>query len=140
MRSDTLGDWTDQLQPAVLAANTMLKLSTGFTPFYLMFGRKCDIDNLLKLAKYRDVTGAKIPETLTQPSDSSKLTITIEEKSGTQQDTTTEDPFSFVSDPDEWIQDQINERKENLLLAKTHIQKEQTRQKIIYDKKVKSNR
>ena len=39
----------DKLQPAVLAAITQTKRSTGFTPFYLMFGREIDFSKLLNL-------------------------------------------------------------------------------------------
>ena len=39
-------EWTEKLQPAVLAANTQTKLSTGYTPFYLMFGREFDSSKL----------------------------------------------------------------------------------------------
>ena len=42
-------EWVDKLQPAVLAANTQTKRSTGYTPFYLMFGREFDSSNLLNL-------------------------------------------------------------------------------------------
>ena len=35
-------EWTEKLQPAALAANTQTKRSTGYTPFYLMFGREFD--------------------------------------------------------------------------------------------------
>ena len=42
-------EWVDKLQPAVLAANTQTKRSTGYTPFYLMFGREFDSSKLLNL-------------------------------------------------------------------------------------------
>ena len=42
-------EWTDKLQPAVLAANTQSKRSTGYTPFYLMFGRDFDSSKLFNL-------------------------------------------------------------------------------------------
>ena len=42
-------EWTEKLQPAVLAANTQTKRSTGYTPFYLMFGREFDSSKLLNI-------------------------------------------------------------------------------------------
>ena len=42
MKCDGDTEWTDKLQPAVLAANIQTKKSTSYTPFYLMFGRNFD--------------------------------------------------------------------------------------------------
>ena len=50
MKCDGDTEWTDKLQPAVLAANTKTKKKpTSYTPFYLMFGRNFDSSNLLNL-------------------------------------------------------------------------------------------
>ncbi|KAI6657100.1 hypothetical protein LOD99_15886 [Oopsacas minuta] len=49
MQSDGDTEWTKKLQTAVLAANTQTKISTSYTPFYLMFGRDFDSSNLLNL-------------------------------------------------------------------------------------------
>ena len=40
---------SEKLQPAVLVANTKTKRSTGYTPFYLMFGREFDSSKLLNI-------------------------------------------------------------------------------------------
>ena len=42
-------EWTEKLQPAALAANTQSKRSTGYTPFYLIFGREFDSSKLLNI-------------------------------------------------------------------------------------------
>ena len=47
MKCDGDTEWTEKLQPAVLAANTQTKKSTSYTPFYLMFGRNFDSSNLM---------------------------------------------------------------------------------------------
>ena len=49
MKCDGDTEWTEKLQPAVLAANTQTKKSTSYTPCYLMFGRNFDSSNLLNL-------------------------------------------------------------------------------------------
>ena len=56
MWTDTFGNCPEQLQPAVLASNTHLQLATGYTPFYLMFGRESGAGNLLKLAQHTNDT------------------------------------------------------------------------------------
>ena len=55
-------EWTDKLQPAALAANTQNKRSTGYTPFYLMFGREFDSSKLLNI-----VTSPTNPSLNAQP-------------------------------------------------------------------------
>ena len=55
-------EWTEKLQPAVLAANTQTKRSTGYTPFYLMFGREFDSSKLLNI-----VTSPTNPSLNAQP-------------------------------------------------------------------------
>ena len=49
MKCDGDTEWTDILKQTVLAANTQTKMSTCYTPFYLMFGRHLDSSNLLNL-------------------------------------------------------------------------------------------
>ena len=55
-------EWTEKLQPAVLAANTQTKRSTGYTPFYLMFGREFGSSELLNI-----VTSPTNPSLNAQP-------------------------------------------------------------------------
>ena len=55
-------EWTEKLQPVVLAVNTQTKRSTGYTPFYLMFGRKFDSSKLLNI-----VTAHNNPSLNAQP-------------------------------------------------------------------------
>ena len=55
-------EWTEKLQPAVLAANTQTKRSTGYTPIYLMFGREFDSSKLLNI-----VTSPTNPSLNSQP-------------------------------------------------------------------------
>ena len=55
-------EWTEKLQPAALAANTQTKLSTGYTPFYLMFGREFDSSKQLNI-----VTSPTNPSLNAQP-------------------------------------------------------------------------
>ena len=49
MKCDGDTEWTEKLQPAVLAANTQTTKSTSYTPFYLIFGRNFDSSNILNL-------------------------------------------------------------------------------------------
>ena len=49
MKCDGDTEWTEKLQPAVLAANIQTKKSTSYTPFYLMFRRNFDSSDLLNL-------------------------------------------------------------------------------------------
>ena len=50
------------------------------------------------------------------------------------------DPYMFVNNTSEWAHDQMNETKDSIVIAKKRIEKEQLRQKNIYDKRVKLNR
>ena len=138
MRTDTLGNWPEQLQPAVLASNTTLKVATGFTPFYLMFGRESDVDNLLKLAKHSKYIETNC-DTDTQEAETS-IDTTTQDGANSREQTAQEDPYKLVSDPNEWVYDHKNERRDTVEIAKKRIEKEQFRQKSIYDKKVKMNR
>ena len=45
----------------------------------------------------------------------------------------------FVNNTSEWAYDEMNQRKESIIIVKKRIEKEQLRQKNIYDKKVKLN-
>ena len=60
MKCDGDTEWTEKLQPALLAASTQTKKSTSYTPFYLMFGRNFDSSNLLNL-----ITSPNDPDTST---------------------------------------------------------------------------
>ena len=42
-------EWTEKLQPSVLAANTQNNQSTGYTPLYRMFVREFDYSRLLNI-------------------------------------------------------------------------------------------
>ena len=58
MKCDGDTEWTDILKQTVLAANTQTKMSTCYTPFYLMFGRHLDSSNLLNLSNLSQCTPA----------------------------------------------------------------------------------
>ena len=124
MRTDILGSWPEQLQPAVLASNTHLKLVTGYTPFYLMFGRESDAENLLKLAKHASDTGPADSQPLTEANNriiTSKDVIADGADSGEQTDK--DDRYMFVNNTSEWANDQMNERKESIVIAKKRIER-----------------
>ena len=120
----------------------MLKHFTGFAPFNLMFGRKCDVTRLLAIAKYPNDLDSTSAETLAQADDVAQAGDVIECTATTppEFDAKSEELYSFASDPHEWVNDHMNERSESFITAKKRIKEEQSRQKTIYDKKVKSNR
>ena len=55
---ETGAEWPSKEQTAVLAANTCWKRATGYSPFYLMYGREANCAHLLEhtnLAMLSDV-------------------------------------------------------------------------------------
>ncbi|KAI6648400.1 hypothetical protein LOD99_8190 [Oopsacas minuta] len=75
MQSDRNTEWTEKLQTAVLAANTQTKISTSYTPIFLMFGRDFDSSNLLNL-----ITSPHNPRLLneTDTSNANQFILTVE--------------------------------------------------------------
>ena len=49
MMIESGSEWPTLLKPALLAANTCWKRSTGYTPFYLMYGRNANSAHLFKV-------------------------------------------------------------------------------------------
>ena len=101
MRSNADTEWTSKLQPAVLSANTQKKRSTGYTPFYLMFGRDYDSSNLLNL-----ITSSSNNDDRSEPNEDGctsdpgspqldTISMTIDEA----------DPYELLNNDDEWMQE-----------------------------------
>ena len=113
MRAESGGEWPSKLQPAVFAANTQIKKSTGFTPFRIMFGRDHRPEYLLNLTK-SDSDDTIIPEDDISVDDNP---IQSEEM--------------ILNDPKEWVYEDTNQRQSDLEIAKKNIEIEQSRQKRI---------
>ena len=127
MKCDGDTEWTDKLQPAVLAANTQTKKSTSYTPFYLMFGRNFDSSNLLNL--------------ITSPTDPGMNShILTEFETSDEELPESNDPYEVPKNEDEWIESITSTRKNDKMTAIQNIKKNQKVQKITYDRKVKRNR
>ena len=125
-------EWVDKLQPAVLAANTQTKRSTGYTPFYLMFGREFDSSKLLNL-----VTSSNSPcltntiDSDTELSPPNSTPMDIDEIA---------DPYEMPNENNDWAEIKAVSRKSDIATAIGNIKKEQKVQKTTYDRKVKRNR
>ncbi|KAI6659871.1 hypothetical protein LOD99_14211 [Oopsacas minuta] len=129
MQSDGDTEWTEKLQTAVLAANTQTKISTSYTPFYLMFGRDFDSSNLLNL-----ITPPTNHGLLTE-ADISKAEVSEEEN--IQIDANEPRPFDFPIIDNEWIENLSSTRKADRMTAIENIKAGQKVQKKTYDSKVK---
>ena len=127
-------EWTDKLQPAVLAANTQSKRSTGYTPFYLMFGRDFDSSKLLNL-----ITSPNNPAFKPQPTIETKTELSHPNLTPMDIDEIT-DPYELPNNDNEWVETIAATRKTDKKNAKQNIKKEQKVQKKTYDRKVKRNR
>ena len=98
MKCDGDTEWTDKLQPAVLAANTQTKKLTSYISFYLMFGRNFDSSNLLNL--------------ITSPTDPGMNSHML-----TEFDTSDEElpesnnSYEILKNDDEWIESITSTRK-----------------------------
>ena len=128
MKCDGDTEWTEKLQPAVIAANTQTKKSTSYTPFYLMFGRNFDSSNLLNL--------------ITSPNDPgiNSQMLTELESSDEELPECVDDPYDLPKNDDEWIDTISSTRKNDKMTAIQNIKKNQKVQKKTYDSKVKHNR
>ena len=128
MKCDGDTEWTEKLQPAVIAANTQTKKSTSYTPFYLMFGRNFDSSNLLNL-----ITSPNNPGINSQM-------LTELESSDEELPECVDDPYDLPKNDDEWIDTISSTRKNDKMTAIQNIKKKQKVQKKTYDSKVKRNR
>ena len=128
MKCDGDTEWTEKLQPAVIAANTQTKKSTSYTPFYLMFGRNFDSSNLLNL--------------ITSPNDPgiNSQMLTELESSDEELPECVDDPYDLPKNDDEWIDTISSTRKNDKMTAIQNIKKNHKVQKKTYDSKVKRNR
>ena len=128
MKCDGDTEWTEKLQPAVLAANTQTKKSTSYTPFYLMFGRNFDSSNLLNL--------------ITSPNDPGMNSQMLTELDTSDEEIPecVDDPYDLPKNADEWIDSISSTRKNDKMTAIQNIKKNQKVQKKTYDLKVKRNR
>ena len=128
MKCDSDTEWTEKLQPAVLAANTQTKKSTSYTPFYLMFGRNFDSSNLLNL--------------ITSPNDPGMNSQMLTELDTSDEEIPecVDDPYDLPKNADEWIDSISSTRKNDKMTAILNINKNQKVQKKSYDLKVKRNR
>ena len=127
MKCDGDTEWTEKLQPSVLAANTQTKKSTSYTPFYLMFGRNFDSSNLLNL--------------ITSPNDpgmNSQL-LTELDTSDEEIPECVDDPYDLSKNADEWIDSISSTHKNDKMTAIQNIKKNQKVQKKTYGLKIKRN-
>ena len=115
-------EWPQKLQPALLAANTCWKRSTGYTPFYLMYGRNA---NAVHLFKYH---GLDFHNDSQAENDSLDTMIV---------DTT---PHGSPNGSAECLESIDEERVKSREQAQNNILLEQLSQKGIFDKKVTKNR
>ena len=110
MKCDGDTEWTDKLQPAVLAANTQTKKSTSYTPFYLMFGRNFDSSNLLNL--------------ITSPTDPGMNSHMLTEfETSDEELQVSNDPYEVPKNEDEWIESITSTRKIDKITAIQNIKK-----------------
>ena len=128
MKCDGDTEWTEKLQPAVLAANTQTKKSTSYTPFYLMFGRNFDSSSLLNFINSPN-----------DPGMNSQM-LTELDTSDEEIPECVDDPYDLPKNADEWIDSISSTRKNNKITAILNIKKNQKVQKKTYDLKVKRNR
>ena len=128
MKCDGDTEWTEKLQPAVIAANTQTKKSTSYTPFNLMFGRNFDSSNILNL--------------ITSPNDPgiNSQMLTELESNDEELPECVDDPYDLPKNDDEWIDTISSTRKNDKMPAIQNIKKNQKVQKKTYDSKVKRNR
>ncbi|KAI6646997.1 hypothetical protein LOD99_8996 [Oopsacas minuta] len=131
MQSDGDTEWTEKLQTAVLAANTLTKISTSYTPFYLMFGRDFYSSNLLNL-----ITTSTNPGILTE-ADISEAEVSEDEN--IQMDANEPRPFDFPIIDNEWIENLSSTRKADRMNAIENIKAGPNVQKNTYNSKVKHN-
>ena len=127
-------EWTEKLQPAALAANTQSKRSTGYTPFYLMFGREFDSSKLLNI-----VTSPTNPSLNAKPIIESDTELSPPNSTPMDIDDLA-DPYEIPNKDNEWEETVAVSRKTDITIAMKNIKKEQNIQKTTYDRKVKRNR
>ena len=128
MKCDGDTEWTEKLQPAVLAANNQIKKSTSYTSFYLIIGRNFDSSNLLNL--------------ITSPNDPGMNSQMLTELDTSDEEIPecVDDPYDLPKNTDEWIDSISSTRKNDKMTAILKIKKNQKVQKKTYDLKVKRNR
>ena len=129
-------EWVEKLQTAVLAANTQTKHSTGYTPFYLMFGRDFDSSKLLNLITFPPDSDIQSQPTIESDADLSQPNLTPIDIAEFE----LSNPYEPPNSDDEWVNTIADTREKAKKIAIDNIKKEQKIQKITYDRKVKRNR
>ena len=119
-------EWTEELQPAVLAANTQTKRSTSYTPFYLMFGRNFYSSNLLNHASSPNNPDMKLQMLIEFDTSDEEIPRCVD------------DPYNLPKDDDDWIDLITSTRKNEKMTAIQNIKKNQHVQKKTYDLKVQT--
>ena len=83
MISEADTEWPKSLQPAVLSANSHKKRSTGYSPFYLMFGREIDH---LPLLRYMNSKVDSDEEVIDESEESSSWNAELEQNTAINRD------------------------------------------------------
>ena len=126
MVTETGAEWPSKLQAEVLAANTCWKMSTDYSPFYMMYGREANCTHLLEHTNLEMLNNED-----TEELNNLQLHTSIDE----------EDSFSPELElPDEWITPLMEARSQSKVQARDNIRKEHQIQKYVFDNKVKKNR
>ena len=111
MIAEAGAEWPTMLQSAVLSANSNRKRATGFTSFYLMFGREFSHLPLLRYLNSNDTT-----------------TTSVYEKDADQ----------LVEDSSSWTVELEQSRAKDRDNARCNIHFEQAKQKRLYNLKVET--
>ena len=83
MISEAYTEWLKSLQPAVLSANSYKKRSTGYRPFYLMFGREI---HHLPLLRYMNSKVDSDEEGCDESEESSSWNVELEQNGAIDRD------------------------------------------------------
>ena len=113
MIAEAGAEWPTMLQSAVLSANSNRKRATGFSSFYLMFGREF---NHLPLLRYLN--------------SNYTTTMSVDEKDADQ----------LVEDSNSWTVELEQSRAKDRDNARCNIHFEQAKQKRLYNLKVETKR
>ncbi|KAI6655724.1 hypothetical protein LOD99_1866 [Oopsacas minuta] len=120
---ESRGEWPSKLQSAIFPVNTQLKQATSFTAFKLIFGRDVQPEYLLNLTKFQY----------------NAINILEDDEEKELNNTEKIDRFDEIGNIQnqfhERIDDNLNQRKSNLDMARRSIEKEQLRLKKYLIKK-----